>query len=183
VSKPPRSEPTGGPIEVENLDRAKFECVFPTCGGVCCQNGRPGLEPAEHRRIAANLKKFLPRLRPSARKLIEQRGFLTRRIKEGCRTLAVSEAWCVFHNEGCVLHQVGAEEGDRWKYKPWRCIVFPLTRDPKTARWHVRQWKEKGEAWDLFCLDPKESPKQASATLAAELEFARERLPGSVQRS
>jgi hypothetical protein len=170
-------------LEIENLDKAHFDCVFPVCGGVCCKNGRPGLEPKEIAAVDANLAKFLPHLRPKARKRIEQRGFLTTRKKEGCPTLAVSEGWCVFHNEGCVLHKVGALEGDRWKYKPWRCIVFPLSRDPKTARWHVRQWKFRGEAWDLFCLNPKESPKKASETLAGEIEFANARVAARLDGS
>lgn len=160
-------------LAVENLDSARFECVFPTCGGICCKNGRPAVEPREAQRIAANLAKFLPHLKPAARKLVESRGFLTKRIKEGLPTLAVQGGWCVFENEGCVLHKVGLAEGAKFKYKPWRCVVFPLERS-KSGAWHVRQWKLKGEAWDLFCLNPKESPKPASKTLADELEYARE---------
>ena len=167
-------------IEIENLDQARFECVFPTCGGICCQNGRPGVEPGEAERIEANLERFLPHLRPGARKAIARGGFLTRRVKAGRRTLAVQDSWCVFFNEGCVLHKVGAEEGDRWRYKPWHCVTFPLERAPGTkreaaaarARWYIRQWRYKGEGWDLFCLNPRESPKRAADTLAGEIEFA-----------
>jgi hypothetical protein len=158
---------------IENLGTARFECVFPTCGGICCKNGRPPVERAEERRIAANLRKFLPHLRPSARARIEKDGFVTKRTKEGLPALAVTEGWCVFASEGCVLHKVGAAEGDRWKYKPWRCIAFPLERSKRGA-WHVRQWKLKGEAWDLFCLNPKESPKKAARTLQGELAFVEE---------
>ena len=160
-------------LPIENLDTARFECVFPKCGGICCQNGRPPVERAEEERIAANLPKFLQHLRPEARARIKKDGFVTRRKKEGLHVLAVAKGWCVFANEGCVLHKVGASEGDRWKYKPWRCIAFPLERSPK-GRWHVRQWKLKREAWDLFCLNPRESPKRASTTLRAEVAFARE---------
>ena len=35
------------PLAVENLDAATFKCVFPVCGGICCKNGRPGIEPDE----------------------------------------------------------------------------------------------------------------------------------------
>ncbi len=161
--------PTG--IEIENAATARFECVFPSCGGICCKNGRPPVEPGEQRRIAANLAKFLPHLRKAARKVIETRGFMTRRLKAGRPMLAVSEGWCVFENQGCVLHKVGALEGDRFKYKPWHCAVFPLERRSK-GKWFFRQWKHRGEAWDLFCLDPKESPKKAAATCAGETEFA-----------
>jgi hypothetical protein len=158
---------------VENLAEARFECVFPTCGGICCRNGRPGVDPGEGARIEANLAKFVGELRPEARRLVEQRGFLTRRVKAGRRTLAVVKGWCVFFNEGCVLHKAGAREGDRWRYKPWRCVTFPLERAGAKGRWFVRQWKLRGEAWDLFCLNPKESPKRASQTLAGEVEFAK----------
>lgn len=160
-------------LEVEGVDDATFDCVFPTCGGICCRNGRPPVERAEERRIAESLVKVLPELRPEARARVEREGFSTRRLKEGLPSLAVVGGWCVFHNEGCVLHRVGASEGDRWKYKPWRCVAFPLERSPE-GRWHVRQWGRKGEAWELFCLNPAESTKRAGDTLAAELEFAAE---------
>jgi len=160
------------PTVFENLETAKFECVYPTCGGACCKNGRPPLEHAEEARVAANLKKFLPHVRPKARKVIESRGFMTRRVKDGLHTAAVSEGWCVFENGGCVLHKVGAEEGDAWRYKPWRCVAFPLERpEPKQA--YVRQWALHGEAWDIFCLNPEESEKSAVDTLKAEAAFVR----------
>ncbi len=168
-------------VEVENLATAKFECVFPTCGGVCCKNGRPPVEPGEQRAIAKNLKKFLPHLRPEARAHIEAAGFVTKRMKSGLPMLAVSKEWCVFANEGCVLHKVGAAEGDRYKYKPWRCAVFPLDRLER-GKWYVRQWKVRGEAWDLFCLNPKESPLPAAKGLKGEIEFAA-RLESGAERA
>jgi Fe-S-cluster containining protein len=164
-SKPSAAE---GVVEIENAATARFECVFPKCGGVCCQNGRPPVEPGEAQRIERNLKKFLPHLRPSARKVVEERGFLTKRTKGGLPMLAVDAAWCVFFNEGCVLHKVGAAEGSTFKYKPWVCAVFPLDQ-VKPGKWYVRQWKVRGEAWDLFCLNPKESPKRAVDTSAPEI--------------
>jgi hypothetical protein len=157
-------------VPIEGLDSARFECVFPSCGGICCINGRPPLETGENERIAKNLKKFLPHMRPEARERVEEKGYVTKRIKEGLPSLAVVNDWCIFHNDGCVLHKVGAQEGDKWKYKPWRCIAFPLERSPQ-GTWHVRQWKLKGEAWDLFCLNPKESPKKARETLREEIAF------------
>jgi len=165
-------------LEVDNLATARFDCVFPTCGGVCCQNGRPPVEAGERERIGANLDKFLPHLRPTARAAIEERGFVTKRTKAGLPMLAVDGGSCVFFNEGCVLHKVGAAEGDRWKYKPWHCVVFPLTRTGD-GKWYVRQWKHRAEAWDLFCLNPRESPVKAADSLAGETEFARELDAGS----
>lgn len=159
-----------GTVEISGLETARFDCVFPTCGGVCCVNGRPPVEPGEARRIDENLAKFLPLMRPEARERVEEKGHLTNRQKEGLPALAVSKGWCVFFNDGCVLHKAGAAEGDKWKYKPWRCIAFPLERSGP-RKWHVRQWGLKGEAWDLFCLNPKESPKPAGETLKDEIAF------------
>ncbi|MBK8179095.1 MAG: DUF3109 family protein [Planctomycetes bacterium] len=173
---PSRKSPAAGKalpeLHVLNGATARFECVFPSCGGICCKNGRPGISPGEGTRISANLKKFLPQLLPKARKLVETRGFLTRRVKEGRRTLAVSEGWCVFFNQGCVLHKVGAAEGQRFAYKPWHCVAFPLEKDARTGEWYVRQHGYRGEGWDLFCISPKESPKPALSTLGDELAFA-----------
>lgn len=160
-------------IVIEGLDTARFDCVYPSCGGICCVNGRPPLEVGEAERIAANMEKFLPHLRPEARARIESEGHLTKRKKEGLPALAVSKGWCVFFNEGCVLHKVGAAEGDTWKYKPWRCVAFPLER-VKPRHWYVRQWKLNGEAWDLFCLNPNESPKLARETLKVEIQFVKD---------
>lgn len=158
---------------IENLESARFECVYPTCGGICCKNGRPAVETDEATGIERQLGVLLPMLSESARARIERDGFLTRRKKEGLPMLATQGGWCVFFNQGCTLHKLGAAEGDAFLYKPWRCAVFPLERNATTRRWHVRQHGVHGEAWELFCLDPKESPKSASTTLRAEVEQVR----------
>ncbi|MSR45706.1 MAG: DUF3109 family protein [Planctomycetes bacterium] len=168
--------PKPADLPVVNLATAHFDCVYPTCGGICCMNGRPAVEPREQALIAEQLPKFVPHLLPAARALVERSGFLSDQEKEGLPTLKVSKGWCVFFNEGCVLHKVGATEGDRFKYKPWRCVAFPLTRDKKSGEWSVRQRGERGEAWDLFCLNPAESPKRADTTLAAEVAFVEQAL-------
>lgn len=160
-------------LPVLNAGTATFDCVFPTCGGICCKNGRPGVEEPEIDRIQTNLGKFLEHLRPEAQKMIARSGFLSDRRKEGARTLRVAGGWCVFENQGCVLHKVGATEGDRFKYKPWRCVAFPLDQKP-SGEWFVRQWGVEGEAWDLFCLNPKESPRRAEDSLQGELSFVAE---------
>src|SRR5438132_9082581 len=148
-----------GSLPVINLSDAKFECTYGRgCEGLCCQNGRPGVNSEEIERLEDNLPKFLPHLRSEARQLIAERGYLSNRRKEGLPMLRVVEGWCVFFNQGCVLHKVGAAEGDAYRYKPAPCALFPLDKDEK-GRWYVRQWDYKGEAWDLFCLDPKASPK------------------------
>jgi hypothetical protein len=153
---------------------ATFDCVFPVCGGTCCQNGRPGVELAEVAKIEAELAKFLPELTPAAKTHVERSGFITRRQKEGRPTLGVVGGYCLFYNEGCVLHKVGAREGDKFKYKPWRCVVFPLSKNEENGEWHVRQWGVKGEAWDVFCINPEESKKAAVVSLADELVFSAE---------
>jgi hypothetical protein len=168
------------PVVVENAGTARFECVFPTCGGICCKNGRPPVEPAEAAAIEADLARFLPHLRPKARAKVERDGFLTRRVKEGLPTIAVSEGWCVFEHGGCVLHKVGLEAGDAFRWKPWRCAVFPYERG-HDGSWFVRQWGLHGEAWDLFCLDPGATKKKAVDTSRAELAFLAELVPGGKQ--
>jgi hypothetical protein len=76
--------------------------------------------------------------------------------------------WCVFFNEGCVLHKVGAMEGDKYRYKPYLCAIFPLNMSLKDE-WYVRQWGYQNEEWDLFCLNPNASRKRAVETIAEEM--------------
>ena len=84
----------------------------------------------------------------------------------------VSDGWCVFFNEGCVLHRLGVAEGDPFRFKPAACSLFPLARDERD-RWYVRQKGYKGEVWDLRCLDPAASGAPAvQQSLAAEIGFA-----------
>ena len=85
--------------------------------------------------------------------------------------LRVVNGWCVFFNQGCVLHKVGATEGDRYRYKPSLCSLFPLAKNEK-GEWFVRQWGVEGEAWDVFCLNPDASPKPAAESLRAEIDLA-----------
>jgi hypothetical protein len=162
-----------GSLPVINLSEAKFECVYGRgCEGICCQNGRPPVEPEESARIDENLAKFLPHLRPEARALIEREGYLSRRTKLGLPMMRVQGGWCVFFHQGCVLHKVGAEEGDKYRYKPAPCALFPLARDEED-RWYVRQWGYKTEEWDVFCLNPGASPVSAAESLKDEVELAR----------
>ncbi len=161
------------PLVVVNAATATFDCSFGRgCDGLCCKNGRPSVNPDEADRIQRNLAKFLPHLRPDARKLIEKQGFLSRRTKLGRPMVRVSQTWCVFFNRGCVLHKVGAEEGDAYQYKPVQCALFPLEKDASKGEWYVRQWNYRGEAWDLFCLNPKNATRTASESLADEIAIA-----------
>jgi Fe-S-cluster containining protein len=159
-------------LPVLNLKEATYECIFGRgCDGICCQNGRPGVYREEVERIDANLEKFLPELRPEARAVVEAEGYLSRRVKVGQPMLRVVKGWCVFFNKGCVLHKVGAAEGDSYRYKPSMCALFPLAKDSQD-RWYVRQWGYKGETWDLFCLNPKQSSRRAAKTLRDEVALA-----------
>lgn len=159
-------------LNVINLAEARFECTFGRgCEGICCHNGRPGLEPEEIKRIEKNLPKVLPHLRPEARQVIERDGFMTNRIKYGQRTARVVGGWCIFFNEGCVLHKVGAAEGDSFKYKPSICALFPLNQLDEN-RWYVRQQGFRGEAWDLFCLAPKKTTPLVTDSCKEELALA-----------
>ncbi len=61
------------PIPLLNEQQATFECIYGRgCDGICCQNGRPGLTPAEASAIEEHMAKFAPHLRPTARRLIEK---------------------------------------------------------------------------------------------------------------
>ncbi len=159
-------------LPVINLSAATFECVFGRgCDGICCRNGRPGIYPEEEETLAEGLRKFLPHLRPAARAVVEKRGCLSNRRRGGLPMLRVVDGWCVFFHEGCVLHKVGAAEGDPYRYKPAACALFPLAKNA-TDRWYVRQWGVENERWDLFCLNPAASRRPAAESLAGELKLA-----------
>jgi hypothetical protein len=159
-------------LPVINLSGATFDCIFGRgCDGICCQNGRPGVYPEEEVRLTKNLRKFLPHLRPEARALIEKSGYLSKRRKGGLPMLRVVGGWCVFFHEGCVLHKVGAAEGDKYRYKPAPCALFPLAKNDKDE-WYVRQWGVEDEEWDVFCLNTQASPRPAAESLAEEMALA-----------
>jgi Fe-S-cluster containining protein len=160
-------------LPVVNLADAKFECTFGRgCSGICCQNGRPGLYPDEDERIRDNLKRILPLLRPEARAVVEKDGYVSRRLREGRYPMVrVLDGWCLFFNEGCALHKLGAAEGDKFRYKPSMCSLFPLEMDNQ-KRWYIRQKGMLNEGWELPCLDPQQVKVPASETLQEELAFA-----------
>ena len=160
-------------LPVVNLSEAKFECIFGRgCDGICCHNGRPPVYPEEIEQLDAHLDQILPRLTPAARAVVEKQGYRSRRQRLGLPMLRVVDGWCIFFNEGCVLHKMGAEEGDAYRYKPAACALFPLARD-EHDRWYIRQKGYKGERWSLFCLDPQISAVPAAESLSAELRLAR----------
>jgi len=159
-------------LQVLNLAVARYECTYGRgCDGICCQEGRPLVYPEEIDLLQANMEQFWHLLRPEARSLIQRKGFLTQRRRLGERTLRNVAGWCAFFNQGCVLHKVGAEQGDPFKYKPAVCALFPIQMDEKD-RWYVRQRGYKGEKWDLFCLDPGSTPVPAAESLHTELALA-----------
>jgi Fe-S-cluster containining protein len=158
-------------LPVVNLKEATFECTFGRgCEGMCCKNGRPPVPADEAKSIQKVLNRALPLMTPVARELVEEAGFLSKRIKEGSPMLRVAEGWCVFFNKGCVLHTLGAEDGDSFKYKPSICSMFPL--EPDKGKWHIRQWGHNREDWDLFCLNPANSKVPAAQSLQTELALA-----------
>lgn len=158
-------------LPVVNLQEATFECTFGRgCEGICCRNGRPPVPADEAELIQGVLPRAMPLMTPSARALVEDAGFLSRRMKEGAPMLRVADGWCVFFNSGCVLHTIGVEDGDAYKYKPAICSLFPL--EPDKGKWHIRQWGHNREEWDLFCLNPANSSTPAAVSLQAELQMA-----------
>jgi hypothetical protein len=162
-----------GSLPVLNLAEATFECIFGRgCDGICCKNGRPPVTEDDIARIDAALPKILSQLREPARKKIEKEGYLSNWRKQGKPTLRVADHWCVFFNQGCVLHKIGMLEGDSFKYKPVLCAVFPLDVNDD-GKWYIRQWGYEDEEWDLFCLNPKASPRPAAETMRTELALVK----------
>lgn len=158
-------------LPVLNLREARFECTFGRgCDGICCSNGRPPVSADEIGRIRANLATFLPMMRPEAAAVVERDGFTSRRRKAGEVMLRVVNGWCVFFRAGCVLHRAGIEEGDKFRYKPFVCAVFPLEKDERVG-WYVRQKGFRNEIWDLFCLDATKTTASAAETLGEELSL------------
>jgi hypothetical protein len=158
-------------LPVVNLATATYECTFGRgCDGICCRSGRPSVGPEEQAVIRENLGKILPRLRPEARAVVEAAGFVSRRTKLGRPMVRVAGGWCVFFNGGCVLHQVGVEDGDKYRYKPSQCALFPLEKEK--GEWIIRQWGFRRETWDLFCLNPHATARPAAETLAEEVALA-----------
>jgi Protein of unknown function (DUF3109) len=159
-------------LNIVNLAEARYECTYGRgCEGICCQDGRPLIYPEEINGIDANLHKFWPLLRPEARKTIEKRGYLMNQRRLGQRIMRRAGGWCVFFNQGCVFHKVGAEEGDPFKYKPAVCALFPIQKDEQD-RWYVRQKGFKKEKWNLFCLDPQSTKVPAAESLQGEIALA-----------
>jgi hypothetical protein len=59
--------------------RPRSKCTFGRgCDGVCCQEGRPPVDPEEIKNIEANSSRFLPQLRCAAHSIVVQSGFLLR---------------------------------------------------------------------------------------------------------
>jgi hypothetical protein len=167
-------------LPIVNLSQATFECTFGRgCDGICCNEGRPPVEEKEDNQIRAHLDRFLPELRPEARALIRKKGYLSSRCKDGLPTLRVAGGSCVFFNRGCVLHKVGAAEGDKYRYKPVWCAVFPLDVDDR-GNWYVRQHGHSGEEWDLFCLAPHTSCTPAAESLREEIVLAERCVSNSI---
>ena len=159
-------------LPILNLAEARFECTFGRgCDGVCCRQCRPLVYPEEITLLTDNLERFLPALRPEARSRILKAGFVRARRRLGQRVMRGAGGWCVFFNQGCVLHRFGAAEGDKFRYKPSVCSLFPIQMDPRD-RWYVRQWGYKGETSDLFCLNPHASPVPAAESLQDEIALA-----------
>jgi hypothetical protein len=158
-------------LNVLNLESARFECTFGRgCDGVCCRDGRPPVYAEEAKRIDDNIHRILPLMRPEARADVNVRGYLSGRRKAGQPMARVVAGWCVFFNQGCVLHRLGADEGAPFRYKPDVCAMFPLAKDQRD-RWYVRQKGYQNEKWELRCLDPQSSTVPAAQSLQPEMRL------------
>jgi Fe-S-cluster containining protein len=156
---------------VTNLATATFECTYGRgCDGICCRNSEPPVMPAEQQLLAEKMPQILPHLRPAARAEIENHGFVGELHADGNPKLALADEWCVFFNQGCVLHKLGAAQGDAFSLKPSACSMFPLEQNHR-GEWYVRQWDVEDEEWDLFCLNPENSRRPAAESLTQEIAF------------
>lgn len=159
-------------FHILNAGEARFECTFGRgCNGTCCQNGRPPVTDRDVSQIDSILPRALSLLRPLAHKLVKRNGYHTRSIKGDHRRLRIAGGWCVFFNEGCVLHRIGEAMGSKFAYKPLLCSLFPLEMN-RDRQWYIRQKGYAGEIWDLSCLTPTDNSPQAIKTLQDEIAFA-----------
>ncbi len=160
-------------LPILNLTNAHYECTYGRgCDGICCREGRPILYSEEIERLDANLPRIMPLLRREAQAVVRRKRYLSGRRRLGGHPNVRNVAgWCVFFNEGCVLHKLGESEGDRFRYKPAVCSLFPIQSDDE-GNWYVRQHGYKNEKWDLFCLDPQNSTVPAAESLREELALA-----------
>lgn len=161
------------PLTVLNAATATFDCTFGRgCEGLCCRHGEPSVTPAEKARIDGVLDRLRPLLRPQTLAAVDADGWLTDQVKLDLPMTRVVDGWCVFFNEGCTLHKLGAADGDFARYKPIQCVLFPL-EPVGDGTWYVRQQGYQEEEWnDLFCLNPANTPRRAVDTLAPEMEVA-----------
>jgi Fe-S-cluster containining protein len=159
-------------LPILNIATATYECTFGRgCEGVCCQEGRPPVEPEERNRIDEIMTRLMPLLRSKAQAVVRARGYLTDRRRFGHPMARNADGWCVFFNQGCVLHQLGADEGDKFRYKPSACSLFPIQQDDHDD-WYIRQHGYKRERWDLFCLSPTNTTLPAAEALREEIGLA-----------
>ncbi len=157
---------------VLNAGSARFECTFGRgCDGICCRKVRSPVPPGDARQIDAVLADVLPLLRKEARKVVEQKGYLSGHRKYGQPLLRMVREWCVFFNQGCVLQKIGEARGSKFAYKPTVCALFPLFRRAD-GNWSIRQKGNPGETWDLFCLAGSPEAPLAASTMKEEFAIA-----------
>ena len=160
-------------LTILNLASARFECTFGRgCDGICCRDGRPPIYEDDAQRIEQSLPRLMTLLRPEAARVVARDGYVSRRRKAGQPMARVVGGWCVFFNQGCALHRLGASEGAAMRYKPWLCAVFPLAKEDR-GKWYVRQRGYRNEIWALPCLDPIASSVPAAASLGDEIALVK----------
>jgi hypothetical protein len=124
-------------LPILNLTEARYECTYGRgCDGICCREGRPILYPEEIENLDANLPRIVPLLRPEAQAVVRRKRYMSDRRRLGHPVLRNVAGWCIFFNEGCVLHKLGESEGDRYRYKPAVCSLFPIQSDDG-GNWYV----------------------------------------------
>ncbi len=154
----------------DELIGASFSCNLGACLGACCVQGDSGapLEADE----CAELEKVLPvvehRLRPEARKVIEERGVWEFASGGSYATTCVGSAECVFVvYEGpvakCAIQQAH-ERGEVTFPKPISCHLYPL-RVEDLGEFQAINYEQIG-----ICASGRKSGTRQGMTLIEYLE-------------
>lgn len=116
----------------DDIAESRFACNLGACHGACCVQGDSGapLEEHEIEDVEAALATVRERMRPEARKVVEQRGAWERGKDGSIATTCVGDAECVFvRYEGPVakcLIQEAHERGETEFPKPISCHLYPI---------------------------------------------------------
>ena len=167
----------------ERLDsiEALARCAWPACGGACCVHG-VWLDPLEVQDLRAHAD-LVAAAMPAGRNDPAQWFSSTREIEPGMPSGEVVAARvvpnpshyggqaCIFlrHDAKCALQVAGEAAGlHPWRYKPFHCILHPLTFDG-AGRITLAATEELLDEF-ASCLRRSEKARPLRTLFALELE-------------